>query len=262
MIDCKSIFQKKKNELREYIRLHKFENTTLYIIQVGDISASNSYVKNKIKDCEDIGIHGKLVKFNNPSITYTEDIILAIKLAAKDKNCKGIIVQLPLPKHINIQAVTDAIPTQYDVDGFKNNSPFIPCTPKGILTLLEEIGYDIDNKEVCIIGQSNLVGKPLAKLLLEKHCTIISCNSKTKRLNEKILSADVVVSAAGCHGVINHSNIRKEQIIIDIGINFIDGKQYGDCSAEVYNIVDNVTPRVGGTGLFTRLSLLENVIYQ
>lgn len=261
MIDCKSIVQKRKEILKKYVKDNNLEKSKLYIIQVGNISASNAYVKNKLKDCEEVGICGKLIKFDNPDETKTEDVILAINIASMDENCKGVIVQLPLPKHINVQAVTNAIPIQYDVDGFKEGSKFTACTPMGVITILDEIGYDVKNKEVCIIGQSNLVGRPLVELLLNRHCTVVSCNSKTKNLNEKILSADVVVSAAGCHGIINSKNVRRDQIIIDVGINFIDGKQYGDCSTDVYDIVQNVTPRIGGTGLFTRLSLLENVIY-
>ena len=261
MIDCKSIIQDKKENLKQYVKDNKLEKYTLYIIQVGNVSASNAYVKNKLKDCEEVGIRGKLIKFDNPDDTNTEDIILAINLATTDENCRGIIVQLPLPKHINVKAVTDAIPIQYDVDGFKSGSSFTACTPMGVMTILNEIGYDVQDKEVCIIGQSNLVGRPLVDLFLDKHCTVVSCNSKTKNLDEKILLADIVVSAAGCHGIINSKNVRSDQVIIDVGINFIDGKQHGDCSDDVYSIVQNVTPRIGGTGLFTRLSLLENVIY-
>lgn len=235
----------------------------LLIIQVGDNFASNKYVAGKIKDCKEVGISCEHYKF--PEDVSEADLLMYIK--SKEGFVDGIIVQLPLPKHINITHVTNSIPMNADVDGFKPGSPFVSCTPLGIYNLLMELFPDdkrLDGKNVVIIGRSDIVGKPMAKLLIEKtDSTVTVCNSHTKNLPDVCRQADILISAVGKAKFITEDFIKMGTTIIDVGINIDEnGKMCGDvnpASGDLVNCVNFLTPVPGGVGLLTRLSLIENV---
>lgn len=228
---------------------------SLVIVQVGNVEASNRYVRNKLKDCEAVGIEGILKKF--PETVTQRELEKGIqKIVNEGPN--GIIVQLPLPKHIDVAAITDLIPVDMDVDGFKANSWFKPCTPLGIMKYLEYCNFDFTGKHAVVVGRSEIVGKPMAKLLLDANATVTMCHSKTKNLYKYLADADLIIAAVGCPGVVNASVLPKDTVIVDVGINFVEGKLIGD----VWNPTEggNVTPVPGGVGLLTRCALLENVV--
>ena len=227
---------------------------TIYIIQVGNNEASNRYVRNKIKDCTEIGIEAYCVKLTE-DVTTDEVIEVMVKNYMHDPQA-AMMVQLPLPKHIDLNRVISAIPRQGDVDGFRPLSKFQPCTPLGIMKYLEYCEYDLEGKNVTIIGRSDIVGKPLAKLMTDANATVTLCHSKTKDLWTHIDTADLIVSAVGKRGILNCYAIHKP--VIDVGINFDEnGKLCGDC---INTENREVTPVPGGVGLLTRCALLENIV--
>ena len=194
--------------------------------------------------------------------------------------CSGIILQLPVPEHINVKNIK--IPDWADVDGFNKNSEFYPCTPLGVMKLIDSIGYNLDCKTAMVIGQSPIVGAPLCDMLMKRHCNVISINSSMERYirEEMLLRADVLITATGRMNLITENdldckwNIQTNgyensgscpDLIIDIGINYKDGKQYGDCSEELrsdkYNHCFDITPRIGGVGLMTRAMLMCNTAH-
>lgn len=228
---------------------------TLTIIQVGDVEASNRYVRNKLKDAAEVGIDATLVKLKD-DITTT-GLTNLINLTQTD----GIIVQLPLPKHIDVDEVMKSIPSEKDVDGFGVDSPFTPCTPGGIMDYLDSINFEFKGKHAVVIGRSEIVGKPMIKLLLDRDMTVSCCHSKTPTtLRDNLLrEADLVVCAVGKHGVIS-SQKALNAFIVDVGINFNDeGKLVGDVEVSPLD-KDRVTPVPGGVGLCTRLKLMKNVM--
>ena len=226
----------------------------LAIIQVGDNEASNRYVRNKVKDCEEVGIVADVYNFPE----NTTEFELDDELNHLQEFYDGVIVQLPLPPHIRPQVATNAILPEKDVDGFRNDSWFTPATPKGMMDYLKYCDFSLEGKIVIVIGRSNIVGKPMAKLLLEKDATVIVCHSHTSEADLEYLlkRADLVVCAVGKPRFLDCSNI--DCPVIDVGINFDEnGKLVGDC----YNVGDkDVTPVPGGVGLLTRVALLDNVI--
>jgi methylenetetrahydrofolate dehydrogenase (NADP+)/methenyltetrahydrofolate cyclohydrolase len=228
---------------------------SLVIVQVGDVEASNRYVRNKLKDCEAVGIEGILKKF--PETVTQRELEKGIQEIVNE-GPNGIIVQLPLPKHIDKDAITQLIPIDMDVDGFHKNSWFKPCTPLGIMKYLEHNNIELAGSHAVVVGRSEIVGKPMAQMLLDANATVTMCHSKTKNLYKHLTDANVIVSAVGCPGVINASVLPKDTVIVDVGINFVEGKLVGD----VWNPsnADNVTPVPGGVGLLTRCALLENVV--
>ena len=174
----------------------------------------------------------------------------------------GIIVQLPLPKHINPKNII--IPDVVDVDGFNTTSPFQPCTPLGVMKIFDSIGYDLDGKNVLVSGQSDIVGRPLVDMLIKRHCNVISVNSTGSAMKDTALEfrmVNVIISAVGKRNFITPRGLDRVDVCIDVGINYDEnGKQHGDCSDAVYDIEDiKVTPRIGGVGLMTRAMLLYNV---
>lgn len=260
MIDVVSMAEKEYIELKEYVEKNHLHNISLDIIQIGDNQASNSYIRGKIKDCQEVGIKCNLWKFEETCTT--DDVLYKIGELKFNTECHGIIVQLPVPKHIDVWKLTLMIPYDKDVDGFKNQSMYTPCTPKGVMFILDKMKYDLYGKSVCIIGKSEIVGKPLIGLMLDKSATVISCNSKTKDISFYTKNSDVIVSCAGKENLITKSMVRKDSVIIDVGINYdSNGNICGDCSKELYEYVKNITPVPKGCGLTTRLMLLQNVIY-
>lgn len=241
--------------------LIKYEEIPSFLIlQVGDVEASNRYVRNKMKDCEEVGIHPILEKFNEDC--SEEDIINKIVYyntnPIKGYKLSGIMLQLPIPEHLNLDKIIDVIPSELDVDGFKKDSICNPCTPKGIIDYLDYCNFDFEGKNAVVIGRSNIVGKPIAKMLLDRNCTVTICHSKTKDLQKYLSYADLVIVAAGKRGVMNSQEALLAKIV-DVGINFENGKLYGDVIVDPID-KDRVTPVPGGVGLLTRLALLENIV--
>lgn len=284
IIDCKSIAQKYKDMTKSKINRMWNEKIIpcLYIVQVGDNPASNAYIRGKLKDSDEVGIHAELIKL--PENTTEEQIQKEIDdcqdtyiIDGFEYVCSGIILQLPVPEHIHIKNIK--IPDWADVDGFNKNSEFYPCTPLGVMKIFDSIGYNLDGKIAMIIGQSPIVGAPLCDMLMKRHCNVISINSSMERYirEEMLLRADVLITAAGRMNLITGNdldckwNIQTNgyensgscpDLIIDVGINYKDGKQYGDCSEELrsekYNHCFDITPRIGGVGLMTRAMLMCN----
>lgn len=259
IIDCKSIAQDIKNKIKNIIAEDDYA-PILYIYQVGDNPASNAYIRGKLRDCEEVGIEAELIKLPE-NITEAE---LNSKIL-KDYNWEyvdGIIVQLPLPKHIDPKNII--IPDELDVDGFNSTSKFQPCTPLGVMKIFDSIGYDLDGKNVLVCGQSDIVGRPLVDMLIKRHCNVISVNSSGSFMKCTALAmnmVDVIISAVGKRNFITQFYFDRVEVCIDVGINYDEnGKQHGDCADAVYEIENiKVTPRIGGVGLMTRAMLLYNV---
>ena len=259
LINCKEIANEIKTNIKNKILECKRErNPILYVIQVGDNSASESYIKGKKKDCEDVGIVCKLVHLHE-SISEN-DLIDLIRDITKNEEYDGIIVQLPLPSHIDKKHIIDVIPKEKDVDGFRKDSDFIPCTPAGIMKVLDE--FNIAGKDCLIINRSDIVGRPLVNLLLDKDVTVTIAHSKTKDLHTKIKNADIVITAVGISNFITTNMISNDKIFIDVSINRNeDGKLCGDIAKETYNYLyrnSYITPVPNGIGLLTRAMLLQN----
>lgn len=244
--DIKQYVKDKKENIKDRVRT-AIITPSLLIIQTGDMEASNRYVRNKVKDCEEVGIIADVFKTNN------NPYVRSATAGLRDKY-HGIIVQLPT----TIENPKSFIQPNQDVDGFINPD-ISPCTPKGIIDYLDYCGYkDFSGKTVLIINRSDIVGKPLAKMFLERNATTIMAHSKTSNLKDLMTAADIIVTAVGKANFITKEMIRENQIVIDVGINFDEnGKLCGDCEK---GIGPNVTPVPGGVGLLTRVALLENIV--
>ena len=239
----------------------------LAVIIVGENPASQIYVRNKIRACERVGFHSETIRLDE-NITE-ENLLLEIEKLNNDNNIDGILVQLPIPKHINELKVINAISAEKDVDGFHttnigkmmigDETGFLPCTPAGVIQMFEEYNIDLEGKDVLVIGQSNIVGKPMTLLLIKKRATVQVCNSKTKNLPEKLQKADVVVAAAGSPKLVKGSDVKEGVVVIDIGINRVDGKICGDVDfEEVSQKASYITPVPGGVGPMTIAMLIKN----
>ena len=239
----------------------------LAVIIVGENPASQIYVRNKIRACERVGFHSETIRLDE-NITE-ENLLLEIEKLNNDNNIDGILVQLPIPKHINELKVINAISAEKDVDGFHttnigkmmigDETGFLPCTPAGVIQMFEEYNIDLEGKDVLVIGQSNIVGKPMTLLLINKRATVQVCNSKTKNLSEKLQKADVVVAAAGSPKLVKGSDAKEGVVVIDIGINRVDGKICGDVDfEEVSQKASYITPVPGGVGPMTIAILIKN----
>lgn len=259
IIDCKSIAQDIKNKIKNIIAEVDYA-PVLYIYQVGDNAASNAYIRGKLRDCEEVGIEAELIKLPE---NITEDKLNNKILEDYNwEDVDGIIVQLPLPKHINPQNI--CIPDAVDVDGFNSTSKFQPCTPLGVMKIFDSIGYDLDGKNVLVCGQSDIVGRPLVNMLIKRHCNVISVNSTGSAMKATAIGfgiVNVIISAVGKRDFISTFDLFDTDVCIDVGINYDEnGRQHGDCTDAVYDMKDvKVTPRIGGVGLMTRAMLLYNV---
>ena len=255
-----------REKLKEQINLLPIK-PSLAIILVGNNEASEIYVRNKIKASDEIGIETSVhILGDNIQQNELENLIANLN---SDKNINGIMVQLPLPKHIDEQKILKLIDPKKDVDGFhpynigllQNNSEetVVAATPKGIIRLLENANTDFEGKHALVIGRSQIVGKPIAMLLLNKNCTVTIAHSKTKNLAQLISQADIVVSACGCPKMIKGEWIKDGAIVIDVGINRIEGKLCGDVDFEnAKEKASFITPVPGGVGPMTIAMLLEN----
>ena len=241
----------------------------LAVIIVGSNPGSRVYVNNKKKDCEIVGIRSIEYAFNDD---VTQDILIdLIKKLSNDTEIDGILVQLPLPSHISEQAIIEAIPSQMDVDAFHpinvgkimiGDYDFLPCTPAGIMEILHYYDIDPKGKECVVVGRSNIVGKPMAMLLLHENGTVTICHSKTKNLSEVTRRAEILVAAVGIPNFIKDDMVREGAIVIDVGMNRLEsGKLCGDVDYEsVSKKASHITPVPGGVGLTTRAILLKNTI--
>ena len=243
-----------KNEVSKFKRKPYFA-----IVQVNDDPASNSYVKGKIKDAGELGILTDLIKL--PETTTETELLKIIDTLNTNSNIDGFIVQLPLPKHISEEKVKIAIDPKKDIDGFHPLSELSPCTPKGIIDYLKFNNEKIEGKNAVVIGRSNIVGKPMAKLLLKENANVTVLHSKTTSEDMKfhIAHADIIVIAIGrMHFLNNKFTYKDSAVIVDVGINRDETGLHGD--AEPNLKVRIQTPVPGGVGLLTRLALMENLI--
>ena len=253
-IDVKQITDEWKQNLKKQIR----PCMKLSIIQIGDDLASNIYIKGKKKDCEELGINFELYKYEktiSPTLIYTH-----IKQAENP-----IILQLPVPEQIDLNTINQIIPPEWDVDGFSPYSKFKPCTPGGIVYLLDKIKFEYEYHKAVIIGRSQIVGRPMANILLDKNMAVSVCHSKTSFYDMISLcnNADLIISAVGKPRFITDMLIDrvKNQILIDVGINRENGKICGDADASIYkNPYLKYTPVPNGVGLLTRMQLMQNVV--
>lgn len=241
----------------------------LAVIILGNNAASKIYVKSKIRACEKTGILSKeIILDENIS---EEELINEIEKLNNDKNINGILVQLPLPPHINEKKICEAISVKKDVDGFKaenlgkimlgDDDGFISCTPQGIIYLIDQLNMDLHGKNVVVVGRSNIVGKPVASLLINKGATTTVCNSKTKDLAGILRKADIIVIAIGKAKFLTKDMVKEGAVVIDVGINRVDGKICGDVDYEnVKDIVSHITPVPGGVGPMTIAMLLKNTV--
>ena len=258
-MEIKEYTLKKKSEMREEISTLD-RAPVLSIISVGDNPASEAYMRGKCKDSSEVGINALVTRL--PSDTTEDQLLELIRKENCDTSIDGIIVQLPVPKGISEQAIINTIAREKDVDGFRLDSPYISCTPKGIIDYLSREGFDFKGKNAVVVGRSNIVGRPMAKLLLGKDCTVTVVHSKTPDSEKRwyLAHADLIVVAIGKLGFIDESYELKESAwIVDVGINRgEDGKLHGDCVPGLK--VARQTPVPGGVGLLTRLALIENVL--
>ena len=241
----------------------------LSVIIVGEDPASQTYVKGKHKDCAECDILSDNIAL--PESTTQEELLAVIESLNKDETVHGILVQLPVPKHIDEYAVINAIAPEKDVDGFTalnvgnmniGKDCFIPCTPQGCVNMLEYAGIDVEGKDVVVIGRSNIVGRPVATLLTQKSATVTICHSKTKNIAEKTRMADIVIIAIGKAGFLTGDMIKEGAVVIDVGINRdAQGKLCGDADFDsCIGKVSKITPVPGGVGLMTRVNLLKNTV--
>lgn len=243
---------------------------TLAIIQVSGDPASDKYVQNKLKRCSEIGIIPKLF-YCAPDIKQSQ-IEETIKKLNKDPGITGIILQLPLPDHLDEHYLTNLIDPKKDVDGFTETNTgklslgqpcLIPCTPKGIIDLLDFYDIPMEGKDVLIINRSNIVGKPLAQLFLKRNATVTVAHSKTRNLKQKLKQADIIVTGVGIPNFLRYDDFPQGATIIDVSINFVHGKMCGDVNKNSYDYlqtVGNLTPVPGGVGQSTVIALMENVV--
>ena len=241
----------------------------LAVILVGEDPASQVYVRNKVKACEQAGFYSLLER--QPATLSEAGLLQRVHALNQDPQIHGILVQLPLPKHIDAQKVIEAISPEKDVDGFHVASAgalmtglpgFWPCTPHGCMKMLEHIGYDLRGKHAVVIGRSNIVGKPMAMMLLQKNATVTICHSATPDLKQHTLQADVIVAAVGKRHLLTADMVKPGAVVLDVGMNRDDqGKLCGDVDFEgVRQVASHITPVPGGVGPMTITMLLANTL--
>ena len=272
IIDGKQIAQQLKEEMREQVAelVKQYgRKPCLDVILVGENPASMSYVRSKIKATEYCGFDGELIQL--PETTSQEELLRIIRERNTNPAVDGILVQLPLPKHIDEQCVIEAIAPEKDVDGFHptnvaklwlNQQTIVPCTPMGIMALLEQSGTPLEGRHAVVVGRSNIVGKPIAKLLLDKNCTVTIAHSRTANLGAICREADILVVAVGRPQTITGEMVKPGATVIDVGINrTADGKLVGDVDFDsVAPIAGAITPVPGGVGPMTITMLMRNTI--
>ena len=264
LMDGKGLSAKIKEELKNEMDAY-VQTPILAVITIGDDEASKIYVKNKKKACEYVGM--SFMHFDYVSDVKEKVVIDKIKELNKDKSVNGIILQLPIPEGYDVNKIINTIDPDKDVDGltyisqgklFNNSDTLIPCTPKGIMEIFKYYNIDLTSKNVVIVGRSNLVSKPLYALCLKYNATVTMCHTKTKNLKEHIKNADILIVATGCKYLIDKSMIKKDAVIIDVGISRENDKIYGDVNPDVKEMCSYLTPVPGGVGPMTVAMLLKN----
>jgi len=272
IINGKEIAAQVRAELKSEIQALKESSGVtpgLTVVLVGENPASVVYVRNKVKACEEVGIRSTQHKL--PGTTTQAELLKLIKELNASKEVHGILVQLPLPKQINEEAILEEISPLKDVDGFHpynmgrlmiGNPLLQPCTPFGVMRLIESTGIDLAGKEAVVVGRSNIVGKPMAMMLLRRNATVTICHSKTKDLADRIAKADVVVAAVGRAEFVKGDWIKQGAVVIDVGINRTpEGKLVGDVDFEGASLrAGFITPVPGGVGPMTIAMLLKNTV--
>ncbi len=268
IIDGKAIAQKIKDEIAAKVSAMG-KKPGLAVVLVGDDPASSVYVNSKEKDCLSVGFHSEV--FRLPASTSEEELLELVRKLNKDENIHGFLVQLPLPKHIDEEKITYAIDPKKDVDGFHPYNTglllngfyggLLPCTPAGCLELIKSTGISLSGKKAVVVGRSNIVGKPMAVLLLKENCTVEICHSRTVDLAAEIKQADIIVAAVGKARLITAEMVKPGAVVIDVGTNRVDGKLVGDVDYEhVKEKASFITPVPGGVGPMTRAFLLKNTL--
>jgi len=271
MIDGRQIAQNKKNSIAKEVAVLKEQGITpgLAVILVGENPASKTYVNNKRKTCLELGMHSVLIEMDE--MTTEQQLLAKIEELNNDDSINGILVQLPLPKHIEEAKIIEAISPNKDVDGFHpinvgklsiGMDTFAPCTPAGIIVMLEEMNIEIQGKHVVVVGRSNIVGKPAGQLFLNKSATVTYCHSKTSDLAYHTKQADILVVAVGIRNIIGKEHVKQGAVVIDVGMNRNDlGKLCGDVDfEEVKEISSFITPVPGGVGPMTITMLMYNTL--
>ena len=271
IIDGKQISLDIKNELKEKVAKYKEQGIeiTLVVVKVGNDPASAVYVRNKEKACEYVGINSKTLAL--PEETTEEELLNVVKELNEDKNVNGILVQLPLPKHIDESKVLLTIDSTKDVDGFHpvnvgkmviGEDTFLPCTPAGIIEMIKRTDIDTEGKECVVIGRSNIVGKPMAMLMLKENATVTIAHSRTKDLKEVTKRADIIVAAIGKAKFVTADYVKEGAVVIDVGMDRDEnGKLCGDVDFEsVSKVASAITPVPGGVGPMTVTMLLVNCL--
>ena len=270
ILDGKILSEEIRNRVRERVESLKQQGVTpgLAVILVGDDPASEIYVRNKGKGCEETGMLSRTVRMG--AETTQEELESEIDRLNRDADIHGILVQLPLPRHLDEQAALAKILPEKDVDGFHlvnaghlmtGTEGVVPCTPKGALYMIRSTGVELSGKEAVVIGRSNIVGKPMAMLLMRENCTVTVCHSRTADLASHTRRADILVAAVGKAGFVTADMVKPGAIVIDVGINRVDGKVRGDVDFEhVKDIAGWITPVPGGVGKMTIAMLLSNTV--
>ena len=271
LIDGKQISKEIKDELKELVAKKKEEGmeATLAVIQVGNDPASSVYVGNKKKACEYIGIRS--LAYELPEETTQDELVELINKLNKDNSVHGILVQLPLPKHMCEDDIIKTIAPEKDVDGFHPQSVgalsigqkgFVSCTPAGVIQLLKRSGIEIEGKECVVLGRSNIVGKPMALLLLRENGTVTICHSKTKDLKEVTKRADILIVAVGRPKMVTADYVKEGAVVIDVGIHRMENQKLcGDVDFDsVEPVASYITPVPGGVGPMTIAMLMNNCV--
>lgn len=271
LIDGNALSQQLRRDVAARAQALKARGITpgLAVVLVGDNPASQVYVRNKVKACEDAGLHSVLEKYE--SSLSEVDLLTRVESLNQDPSIHGILVQLPLPAHIDAQKIIEAISPGKDVDGFHVASAgalmtgmpgFWPCTPYGCMKMLESIDYNLRGKHAVVIGRSNIVGKPMALMLLQQNATVTICHSATPNLKAMTLQADVIVAAVGKRNVLTADMVKPGAVVLDVGMNRNDeGKLCGDVDFEgVKQVASFITPVPGGVGPMTITMLLVNTL--
>jgi methylenetetrahydrofolate dehydrogenase (NADP+)/methenyltetrahydrofolate cyclohydrolase len=271
IIDGKALAAKIRGEVKEKVARLKERGVQpgLAVILAGEDPASKVYVRNKIKACEETGVRSVFIEV--PASVTEEALIQRVRALNADPAVHGILVQLPLPKHVNADRVLETVAPQKDVDGFHLHNlgalvagqpGIVPCTPAGVMRLIEHAGVKLAGKHAVVIGRSNIVGKPQALLLLAQHATVTICHSRTPDLGAITRQADVLVAAVGRANLVTAAMVKPGACVIDVGVNRLpDGKLAGDVDfASVKAVAGSITPVPGGVGPMTIAMLLENCI--
>ncbi|MFA9457288.1 bifunctional methylenetetrahydrofolate dehydrogenase/methenyltetrahydrofolate cyclohydrolase FolD [Halalkalibacter sp. AB-rgal2] len=270
LLNGKELAAKKREQMKAKVKGLVEQNVTpgLAVILIGENPASQTYVRAKQKACADVGIYSRLIE--RPESISEIELLQEIDLLNNDPAIDGILVQLPLPKHITEQAVIERIAPEKDVDGFHpisigkmmtGEDTFLPCTPYGVVEMMKEAKLQLEGQHVVVVGRSNIVGKPVGQLLLNENATVTYCHSRTKDMRGLTTQADILIVAVGRPKFIKADDVKDGAVVVDVGINRVDGKLCGDVDFDdVKEKASYLTPVPGGVGPMTITMLLENTI--